>query len=338
MFVQIKLKNKKILIPTIIISSLLIISLVFWIGYSSYGNPSSYEFLNSIKQDLVIIKEANDSLNILTSVTPIDNDLAKTKLPSSITKLTDVKNSLHSIKPVSKYEDNKNTLIETLDLNINFYKQMSSILSNPKANDLTVSFDNLKSLKDKVIKGYNGLTFKEIDFTLSKGNIKTFEGFISYTTNLINKNKAIQNQNQNITNFISSTDSLVASFYDIKLNFSVYLADTRKNSDYATLIDTIYDKEKLLATLIDKYNKLAVDEKTSSIHSSFGKILANYTDYLNDFKFAVNNEKIQSTNDPTPTNDELDKLYEKPQILYKDISDSMTQFSDDFLRFKKSIE
>lgn len=335
---QIKLKNKKILIPTILISSLLIILLVFGIGYSSYGNPSSSEFLNSIKQDLVIIKEANDSLNILTSVNPIDNELAKTKLPSSITKLTDVKNSLRSITPVSKYEDNKNTLIETLDYNINLYKQMSSILSNPKANDLTVSFDNLKSLKDKVITGYNGLTFKEIDFTLSKENTKTFEGFSIYTTNLISINKAIQNQKDHITNFISSTDSLIASFYDIKLNFFVYLADTRKSSDYATLIETIEDKEKLLASLIDKDDKLTVDEKTSSIHSSFGKILAKYKDYLNDFKFAVNNEKIQSTSDPAPTYDELDNLYEKPQILYKDISDSITQFSDDFSRFKKSIE
>ncbi|MHC1685671.1 MAG: hypothetical protein AB6733_22540 [Clostridiaceae bacterium] len=334
---KINFKEKRVLIPLIVISIFLIGALVFWIAYSSYINPSTSKYINTIEKASTDIHKANDDLKIITSVDPIDSELAKEKIPVSIDSLTKTRSEISSLEPIVKYEESTKNLLVALDNNINFYKQVVVILESPKAKDLDVSLENLEKYKTAIIYNYKMVSIQNIDFQTSTSANAVFENLIEYTKTLIDKNTQLQN-NKTLTNkYIAAIEDIAASFYNVKTNLSVNLSDARSDKDYDYLINIINTKASTLASIKKTLSTIEVPESGETLYDNIYNSLEYYNDYLSNFKTALESEK-EAVYSGKKDYDQLDELYQDSKVDYRKVSDSITEFDDNLTLLKKGLE
>lgn len=334
---NINFKDKKILIPLILISLVLISALVFWVSYSSYLNPSTTKYISTLKKASTDINEINDNLKVITSAAPIDSDLAKEKIPTAIDSLTKVKSDISSLEPIVKFEDSTKNLLTALDYNINFYKQVIVILQNTKAKDLNVSLDNLQKYKPLIIDNYEKVNIQNISFKVSTSTISVLDSLIQYTKDLINRNSARENNKAIANKYISSLEDTANSFYNIKANLSIFLDKARDTKNYNEILKIIDSKTSNLSSIKDTLSSIEPLEKGKNLYDDLYNILEYYKNYLSDFKNAVNSEKSAVASGKKNV-DDLDKFYKDSKKDYSQVTDSINEFNDDLSVFKKTLE
>lgn len=334
-YLKVNFKKKKIAIPLIITLTITIILLIFGITYSNYLDPSTAKYINAMKKASSDIKSVNDELRIITSASPIDSDLAKERIPAAIEKLLNVKSEVSAIEPIVKYENDTNALITGLDDNINFYKQAIMILQNPNAADLNLSLENLQKYKSSMLYNYEKINIKNIDFKLSNSTITVFESTIQYTKDLIDKNKALENDKTATAKYIDSIENIADSFYNIKTNLSIDLDKSRSNKNYDDILQKINSKISKLSSIKDQLSSIEPLEKGKTLYNDLYNALEYYNDYLSNFKDAVTSEKSSAASGKKSI-DELDSFYKDAKEDYKEVTNSISKYNDDLLFLKKS--
>lgn len=330
------LKNKRFLIPIIILVVTAVLCIVYFTTpFSSIGNSySSYE--KSIENNINNITNANKKIVSIKSEEHINTDIASKELNSVIDSLSKENELLVKLTPSKKYSDVHNDLLHGLNYNILLYKQMTLILKNTAAKDLDDSIANLKKYKKEIIDNYNKVKIKKLTIALPKESIDVVDNFIFYTEELIKINKQtelLKNQNKD---FINKMEGILDSFNDIKTNFSKYLSSKEKSKSYNDVLTNVNKSMLDLENLMIRFGDVSVPEKAKDITKEFNETLLNYNTYLQNIKNNIKKQKINSSKDnPTITN--LDKFNSSDYKDLEAVATTFSTFKENYNKYKKAI-
>lgn len=322
-----KLSNRSIVL--MVIFTVLLLGLVsYFLSYLYFSRPQYTEYENSIKTYEKEIVSINDSLNNIATIAPIDYDLAKEDIPKTIKELKNLKSSIPSTGYIAKYADAHEALLNGLSSNISFLEQMNLILNNQESGEIEIAKDNLINYKTSMIQSYEAANFRSTSFSLSDRAISSFDSMISATDEIISKNIAASKIRLDCINFFKEFDKQIASFNNLKANYMVNLNFVRSgNSSYDELILAMEKNKKAIDEILLELDSLNPQDRLSPTFKTFRTIVYQYKTYTYDFIFSLKEEKTSSKRKDLKA---MNTLYEKPNGLYKNVTDGYKDFLKDY--------
>jgi hypothetical protein len=337
---QKKKKSNKLLI-LIVILCLAVISIagVFYGTYYYMMNQSVSSYEKTIKTKITDIGQTNKKTSLLMKGASIDTELVKKDLPQYINKLTDIRDSLKDLTPSNTHKQSQIYIEEGLQNNILLYRQIHSIVQNPNSKDISSTLNDLKNYNDEMINNYTLYQNRSFDILLPK----EARDFIAKSSNYVNELVKIQKETdvkvRYIMDFAEKLDSVINKFIPIKTDFGTSLQKVRAGSgNFDDVLIQIDDAKAKFNNLKGDFSssKPPKDSKESNtIYNSFGKILEDYSLFLNELRFAVSTEKAKAKGKPL-SNEELKNIYLTSNTKFGELSTKYDNFLKAYSEFKSN--
>ncbi|ADL53349.1 hypothetical protein [Clostridium cellulovorans] len=322
-----KLRKRSIIL--MITSTILLLGLVsYFLSYLYFSRPQYTEYENSVKAYEKQIVSINDSLTNISTIAPIDYDVAKEDIPKTIKELKNLKSSIPSTGYIAKYADAHEALLNGLSSNISFLEQMNLILNNQESNELDIAKDNLINYKASMLENYESANFRSTSFSLSDRALSSFDSMIAATDEIIAKNIAASKIKSDCINFFISFDRQIINFSNLKANYMINLNSVRSGkSSYDELILSMENNKKDIDNILLELDSLSPQERLSPTLKTFRSIVYQYKTYTYDFIYSLKEEKTSTKRKDLKT---MNKLYEDPNSLYKNVTNSYKDFLKDY--------
>lgn len=320
---QVNNKKKKIIIIISLVAAFIVLSIgIFYMSYYVYMGKSYSSYENNLRTYISKINAQNSKTASLYKGSAINLNTAKKSLPGIIDKLSDVKDSLDSTNPPDKYKAIYQNLSDGLDNNISMYRTIYDMLNNSSFNDTNLTA--AAKYRDDCMKYYSDINYKDITINLTDDSITFVNNGLKYLTNLYqtNKDKEIK-QSQN-TEYLNSMDTIINNFTSLKTDFSTLASSARAGSEtYDDVLAAIDKNNEGIQALSQSLDKVILpSDKASAVNDAVRKAIDDYTTYLQNFKYALTNEKAQAQSGPVDS--------ATLTQFYADSNTSFSTFSDDF--------
>lgn len=312
----------------ITLSSLLVVLLVFFLSYKLFLNHTYSKYESKIKNYIIDINSLNNSTYSLIKNGQYNPDNVKTGLSKIIASLSSDKNKINAIRPDSEYVLVQNNLISGITNNINMYRQITLILSNPKASDISSSFNDLKKYEDSCIQYYSNVKLRNLSISLPSNSVKFTDKSIYYINNLVKDSINSQVKLTEKNNFLGKVDEILNKLVPVKTDYDSEVENARNGSkSYSDVKKAVDDAADVLNDLKDSYNKISVPSDAVGLYKSLGDVLNNYYSYIKDFSLALSNEILINENNMADKSDE--------SSLYNISSDDLKKFNTSYDTFTK---
>lgn len=315
-------KKKIIIIVGSVIGFIALAVGIFYAAYYAYIGNSYSTYENNLKSCISKINAQNSKTAELYKGTSLNLKTAKKGLSGIIDKLSDVKDNINSVTPPDKYRAIYKNLSDGLDNNISMYRAINDMLGSSNFDDTSLS--TAAKYRDDCMKYYSDINYKDININLTDDSITFVNNALKYLTNLYktNKDKEIK-QNQN-TDYLNSMDSIINNFTSLKTDFSGLTANARSGSQtYDDVLSAVDKNSQAVQALSQSLDKVTLpSDKASDVNDAVKKAVDDYSTYLQNFKYALTNEKAQAQNGPVDS--------ATLTQFYADSDASFSTFNDDF--------
>ena len=307
---------------------------IFLTSYYSSINKAYSSYKTTLVANINGINDANKNVSQFNSDLTIDVDYAKQQLPIIIKDLANLRNTLASSQPTTKYIKDHENLLSALDKNLLIYRQTLAILNNPSGSDVGRSVEDLKTFRNDCISFYSLVDINNVEISLPKTSLAFIDNVLNYSYSAVMVRKETDFKFEQNKEFISKLDVLSAEFITTKTNFYSYVLKVRKKDmSYDNLLSLVDDDFAKLGEVQTSFKNLSVPDSAIPSYESFKTLLDDNENYLRDFKLALTSEKVQTLKaavDPSI----LDSLYASSNTLFIEVEGSNNNFNKDYTQLK----
>jgi hypothetical protein len=329
-------KTQKLTFKLILFLSIALAAIgIFLTSYYSSINKVYDSYETILVNNINGINEVNKNIAQFNSLQTIDVKYAKDQLPNIIKDLSKFRYNLLNSQPSSKYRNDHENLKSGLDNNILIYRQTLAILNTPFSPDIDEFSTNLKTYRNDCMNFYSLINIKDIKINLPQTTLTFIDNVLndSYKALMIKKEDDIKSQQNQ--EFISKIDGLSKNFLDVKINYSSYVLNLRKEDmSYDELLLLVDNNFTKLSNLRANFKNLSIPASTLPTYEAFRPLLDMYENYLRDFKLALTSEKIQALNLVVAPS-VLDTLYDSSNLKFDELENSYNGFVKVFTQLKK---
>ncbi|QGU96445.1 hypothetical protein GOM49_16260 [Clostridium bovifaecis] len=330
-----KESNKKLLTTLSFIFGAIFIGVaVFYGTYYFFINKSQSSYSTKVKTEIGSINKINESSYVFTKGQTIDVNKIESSLSDSIASLQTSHSNLKNLVVTSKYSKDHTNLILGLENNILMYKQILSIVRNPKNPDLANSLVNLQKNRDDCMNYYALVSIKDIEITLPNESLEFLNNTVAYTQKQIRQNTDAQIVSSQNHDFLLSFNEISTRFSQIKKDYMNSVINSRTSlKGFDNLLNELNTTETALAKIKTDLSALAIPKDAVLVYESFGKVLDEYDTYIQNLKYSIKTEQLTSISG-LPANESLDKLYNAPKEQIKVVESTYRSFAKLFNEFE----
>ncbi|OPJ61414.1 hypothetical protein [Clostridium oryzae] len=311
--------------------------LIFFSTYYLFIDTVQNSYENDMKDILSSINSENKRTSNLTDGNSIKTKLAKKELPKIISSLENTRDKFDKISSTDEFKVTHKLFSEGIDSNILMYRQIIAILENPNSADISKAVKSFTKAEDTTENRYSQYNLGGTSISLledSSDFLKAFEYYANQLVKIKNDSDIISSK---VSDFTASTDKIISKFIKYKTNFSIQLADARSSSNFNGLIKTASDYKEQCDELEKQFLNISVPDNCAKVQKSLVDIFDSYDNYIDNFIFAVKDEKSRTENNNKKlSKKQISDIYFTSKNNYMDIDEKYSNFIKEYTNLKNS--
>jgi uncharacterized protein YukE len=315
----------------------LILAGVFYGAYYYIMNQSLNSYEKALVQIVSDIGQSNKRLGDFIKEDSINKELIeliKKELPQDLSKLSETRDKLKALIPSDKYKKSQIHLEEGLHNNILLYRQIHTIALNPASKEIDAISAELKKYNDEMTMGYLGYQSKSFEELWPKQAQDFIRKFSEYSNMLVKERTEVEARALQITEYTDNMKLVIDKFLPIKTDFGASLQKERTGTrNFNTVLSELDAARNKFKELKGDFAAVTPPKDAQAVHSSFNRVLSDYELFLQELRFAVNNEKAK-TSDSALEEAELKSIYASSKSKFAEMSKRF----DDFLRSYSALK
>ncbi|WP_040327607.1 hypothetical protein [Clostridium ihumii] len=320
---NIVLKDKKSDFIKYVLVAFAAISL-FCLSYNIFKTPVAK---NSMLSYLKEIQDINNSCKVFIKDNTLDYNKALKNIPA-------LKENLNKVKETTNIssETQLQAYTDAINNNILIYEQIELMLKNPMAKDNSISVANLKNYYDTANSNYS-LLVKDANIL---GELSTAIKLTNnYCLDKSNTKKVDKIQSEQNEIFVTTLDTFVSSFNDLKSTDLLEIVSKARNNEmtYELALSELDNHISKFSTLCSELKKLSIPNGAVKSYEKLNLSIDEYGNYLESFKHGLSMEKVYSKNEK--------KSKKMSNALYdnsKSYLDNCNEYYSKFLSFYKEYK
>lgn len=317
--------NKNILLITIL---LILVPCFYVLITQVIPNDKEFSELNTL---CVQVQLCNSNLEDAISGETIDFEKAESILATNVLTLQSIKNHLSTITLRDSHEESKEKLIETIDLNINLYNITSTLIRNPRGDNISSIFSDFNSTLQILINNYEVLQSLGLNISFSSEGKDFFDTTTDYINVLIKINRESDIKNIQKTSYLLSLKSCLDSLDSISEDLKPTLESIRsENRSLDVLSTNLKQKRASFNKIKIRTYSITIPENSKIYYDLLIESLAIYDVYLTSLESAVSSEKSLNLDYKDKA---ISSSYDNGFLKYDDFKTSLTDFKTELDKF-----
>lgn len=310
---------------------------VFFLSYYLSMGTSYSSFETTLKNSINKTINANEKTSSLLNGQKVDVAKVKKNLPSIIDSLVSIKDNISGSNPPDKLKPTYNEYLSGLNNNISLYKALNNLISD-QDNINADSINQAAKYRDDCMSNFSSVNYNDVNISLPDSSINFINISISYLNNLWIGIKDTQIRQSQNTDFFNAIDGVIEQFNSLKTDFSQAAAKARSGSDtYDNVLASIDKNADALSKLQSSLSNIVLPSSGASpSNEAINKLLNDYSDYLQSFRYALSNEKAQAQSGATIDDNTVSTFYATSTSEYNTAGDDYNNFMDTYSKYKAS--
>ncbi|GAA0177873.1 hypothetical protein SH2C18_10200 [Clostridium sediminicola] len=331
-------KTKNILKTLAVIFTIIIVcSGVFFASYNYFVNNSYSSYEKSIVTEINSINSINNNIKQYIGPEKINKEKLLSELPNDIKNLKTISTNINKMNAVKKYISDHNNLESGVYSNISLLSEILYIVENLDKMDLDSSISRLQNFRDDTINNYCLINIANTKLTLNDEIIQLVSNTSFFINTLEDRNDTENLENDQNKDFLNLLDRSSSKFSEYNKTYATNIKSSRNGiQSYDSIISLIQKNIVNITSLQNEVSHISVPKDGIDAHNSLLKTMNQYKSYLYDLKFAIQNEKLISTESDITT-ERLDSLYNTPNKEYNLVTKEYNNFIKLHESFKNLI-
>lgn len=317
-----KIFNSPYFLVTIIVLSVTIVLSLYWVFIRQATYKQNSADINTLNNFCTDISNFDLALKDCTTSQSIDVEKSSKALEIAIPKLESIYEDLNESEISSENNNLKISLCKSLNYSIDFFKDLSKVLNNPKTTNISTYFTNLQEKRDLFLDSVNNSNTLAITYPLSEDTKLFIKNSMSYVNNLVKVNRDLSINRSNLNDYLINMSSLNDDIKAISQDLFSSIDEQNEEDKPLNLIDdNIYKKQLSLSTIKNKFNEISVPSSCMDNYILFDNTIKSCQEYINKIQSAVENN-----------------MKDKDSADYEDAKQSYDAFKADLEKFNTSYK
>lgn len=266
------------------------------------------------------IEACNKKLKDCLDDNSINSDITKEILTNQLIELSNIQETLDYTEVLSKNEELKSKLSETLKYNIKLYQLTLSIIKNPNSNNTLETYNEYTHTYELLKNNYDTLDLLGLDIEFPSES----EDFFTKSTNFINTLIKLNRENDIKVNqkstYISNIEDSIALLDSMDEDLQPALIKIREDGrSLDNLLKDVKDKRSKFNELKTKTYSFSVPENGNDCYQALQDTLNYYELYITSLEHSI---IVEKTSNNTDNAENISKNYTNSFEKYKDFTDS----------------